>query len=52
VSEHSVNLDIQELARAIQEIRYACDVIERIVQKSLLKEVNVDREYASTDKRS
>jgi len=51
MSEHSINIDIQELAQAIQKIRLECDIIEKIIQKGLVEQTH-DREYASIDKRS
>ena len=38
MSEHKLDLDIQKIAVAVQVIRAQLDVVEELVQESLLKE--------------
>ena len=40
MAEHAVNIEVQEMAACIQAIRKELDIIEYIVQQSLIKEVN------------
>ena len=40
MSEHTVKIEIQEMAACIQAIRKELDIIEYIVQQSLMEECN------------
>jgi len=56
MSEHKLNLDVQELAHAIKEIREGVDLIEYIVQQALIEDVNngnnVDKIVAGVGRRN
>jgi len=38
MSDHKLNIDVQKIAIAIQEIRAQADLIENIIHEALLKE--------------
>jgi len=40
MSDHNVCLDIQELAVRVQRIRKELDILEKMIQESLLKETH------------
>jgi hypothetical protein len=49
VSVHLLPIDVQELANAVQEIRTACDLIEHIIQQSLIEANKNDGTDASNN---
>ena len=52
MSEHKLEIEVQELANAVQEIRTACNLIEHIIQQSLIKANEDERNNASVNSES
>jgi hypothetical protein len=49
VSEHKLDIDVQEVARAVEQIRKACAIIEKVFEQALIQENGNDREHITTD---
>jgi hypothetical protein len=53
VSEHKLEIELNELATAFKDLRETIDLIEHIIYKSILKEANNnDGSNTSVDKQS
>ena len=52
MSVHLLPIDVQELARAVQDIRECCNLIEHILEQALIEANNNERNNITVDSNS